>query len=105
MALKLESTDPGLNKQLRAADADGAMSPSEFQQLRDDADAFAGKVAPGTINAFMETADQLVEQMQRIALDARKAKLPEAERRDIGAAIERQVAYIVAGHKSSTERL
>jgi len=105
MTLKLASSDKDLDMTLRVADADGAMSPVEFQGLRDQADIHASKVDLASVREFMAAADKLVELMQHIALEARKAKLPDTTRAAIRDAAEYQVAYVVAGHKSSTERL
>jgi hypothetical protein len=116
MSLILSSSDKTFDAMLRHIDSDGAVSAVEFQAVRDGADkhvldatgfetaspqmAFAKSVVQ-----LLYQADGLVETMQRVALEARKKKLPADKRQALKAAAEHQIAYIVAGYKSSIERL
>jgi hypothetical protein len=105
VALQIQSTEPKLEKLLRAAAGDGVFSPVEFQVLRDQADKWAEQINVVVVQDFIKIADQLVEDMQKIALYVRKNKFPDEVRRYFRNAIEWEVAYVVAGFKSSVERL
>jgi hypothetical protein len=116
MSLTLSSSDKAFEAVLRQVDSDGSTSAIELQAVRDQADrhvknatgidASAPAVALGNgVVQFLFLADGIVENMQRIALAARKTKLPQDQRDDLKAAIEHQIAYVVAGYKSSIERL
>ena len=116
MSLTLTSSDRVLNAALVSDAADGVISPVELQKIRDAADAHvrdatgsatkdADDVLSTSVGQFLSEADGAVEAMQRIALAARKGKLPADQRESLKAAIEHQVAYIVAGYQSSIQRL
>lgn len=116
MTLELTSSLELLAKKIADASADGSTSPVELQSIRDDADRkFAGLPTvsayrasmrlPAGADAFQKAADAAVEAMQQMALGARGAKLSADERQALKDAVEFQVAYIVAGYKSSIERL
>jgi hypothetical protein len=116
MTLDLHTTTSVLAQKIAAAAADGATSPVELQGIRDDADKkFASIPGVSAMRAtmrfssaaetFQGASDELVEAMQRMALGARTMKLAETERQALKEAVEFQIAYIVAGYKSSIERL
>lgn len=116
MTLTLSSSNQQFEAVLRGIDSDGVVSPAEFQAVRDMSDRHVmnatgletsnPEMALGTsVVQFLFAADALVECMQRVALEARKKKLPEDRRGELKAAVEHQIAYIVAGYKSSIERL
>lgn len=116
MALTLSSSDQQFESVLRKIDNDGAISPVEFQEIRNLSDKHVlnatgletsnPEMALGTsVVQFLFAADALVECMQRVAIEARKKKLDQTRRDELKAAIERQIGYVVAGYKSSIERL
>lgn len=116
MSLTLSSSDTTFDAALRQIDSDGSTSPIELQTIRDQADQHLAKATgsdtlnPETalgsaLTRFLALADDIVECMQRVSLDARKEKLAQDRRNALKAAIEHQIAYVVAGYKSSVERL
>jgi hypothetical protein len=116
MTLELKTSLTDLKKRIDDASADGATSPVELQSIRDEADAKIAKIPAvvawraamqlsEAVETFQQSADTTVEAMQRAALSARRMKLAEPERQLLKDAIEYQLAYIVAGYKSSIERL
>lgn len=116
MSLTLSSSDKTFDVTLKQMDSDGSTSPVELQTIRDQADQHvmsatgldmsspAMTLGAGVIQ-FLFLADGIVECMQRVALEVRKKKLPQDAREALKAAIEHQLAYVVAGYKSSIERL
>lgn len=116
MTLTLQASAPGVSARLDTASQDGSISPVEFQAIRDDADRIFGKLPamaeykktvalPQAVTEFQRLSDALVEAMQQIALGARRAKVPDAEKAQLKEAVEAQLAYVVLGYKSSVERL
>lgn len=118
MTLTLSSTNTALNATLRQIDGDGSTSPIELQNVRDQADQHVkNATGVGTAKAnsltalgagvaeFLSQADAIVEGMQRVALEARRTNLPQAQRDELKAAVEHQIAYVVAGYQSSIQRL
>ncbi|MET4677423.1 MULTISPECIES: hypothetical protein [unclassified Luteibacter] len=116
MSLKLSSTDVALNTVLEDIGKDDVTSPVEMQSLRDSADEHVLE-ATG-LSIFIPTtplgasvvrvlfqADEFVENMQRVAIESRNVNLPPERREAMKAAIEHQIAYIVAGYQSSVQRL
>lgn len=117
MSLTLTSSNEALEACLRRIDNDDATSPVELQAIRDQADERVSAVTGVTASADAPTqlgkavaelllqADALVEGMQRVALEARREKLPAEKRNALKEAIEHQIGYVVAGHQSSIDRL
>lgn len=116
MSLTLSSSNKAFDAVLKQIASDGSTSPVELQSLRDQADQHVMSatgldtsnpdMALGTaVVQFLFLADGIVECMQRVAIEARKKKLPQDRRDDLKAAIEHQIAYIVAGYQSSIQRL
>ncbi|TCV94787.1 hypothetical protein EC912_103272 [Luteibacter rhizovicinus] len=109
MSLVLQSSNVALDKFLRALEADGSVSPVDFQAIRDNADRWTDVVdypeLAGTLKAFQGAADTLAETTQKVALAARKGKVKGVELEALKDAIEHQLAYVVAGYKSSVERI
>lgn len=118
MSLTLSSSNSVLEAALRQIDSDGSTSPVELQNVRDQADQHVkqatgvstadavSKTALGTgVADFLSQADAIVEGMQRVAREARRTKLPQAQRDELKAAVEHQIAYVVAGYQSSIQRL
>jgi len=121
MSLILSSSIKELDASLRQIDNDGATSPVELQAIRDRADRHVSgvtglpadaKAGTGTDSPLgngmiqlLSYADGLVEALQRVSLEARKTKLPQDRRDELKAAVEHQIAYVVAGYQSSVQRL
>lgn len=117
MSLTLTSSNKVLDASLRLIDGDGATSPIELQAIRDQADEHIGAATGVSAHAGSETplgkaiadvlsqADALVEGMQRVALEARKTKLPADQRDALKDGIEHELGYVVAGFQSSIQRL
>jgi hypothetical protein len=117
MSLILTSSNPALDAYLRRIDGDGSTSTIELQTIRDQADQHIGVVTGVSANAesatplakavvaLLSQADAVVEGMQRVALEARKAKLPADQREALKDGVEHELGYVVAGFQSSIQRL
>lgn len=135
MSLILTSSIKSLDAYLRQFDGDDATSPVELQTIRDDADAHVRSVTgvaaetkaevdarvkaaaeakakaeamtplDRAVTDLLGQADAIVEGMQRVSLEARRAKLPQEKRDALKEAIEHQIGYVVAGYQSSIQRL
>ena len=53
---------------------------------------------------FVSSADEMVEVIQRIALQARRQKLDSSVRSDLRSFAEHQVAYMIGGYNASFQR-
>lgn len=105
MSLKLHSTFVELDNHLRHFDGDEQVSPQEVQWLRDGADKHLAQITAIDAAEFQAQADAIVEAMQKLALVARKSKLPQADRDALKEAAEHQLGYVIAGYQSSLQRL
>ncbi|HVI55029.1 MAG TPA: hypothetical protein VM621_08255 [Luteibacter sp.] len=117
MSLILTSSNKALDAYLRRIDSDDSTSPVELQAIRDQADEHVNAVTGVTANAdsltplgkaivqLLAEADAMVEGMQRVAIEARRAKLLPDRREELKEAIEHQIGYVVAGYQSSIQRL
>lgn len=117
MSLILTSSIKALDAYLRRIDSDDSTSPVELQTIRDQADEHVSLVTGLKTDADASTplgkaviqllaqADAMVEGMQRVALEARRSKLPVDRRGELREAVEHQIGYVVAGYQSSIQRL
>ena len=105
MSLKLHSTFDEIDRRLRSLDRDDNVNPVEFKEVRDGADQFLALVPDLDASAFQKAADHLVEETQKLALAARKAKLSPMDRQRLQQASEYQLGYVIAGYQSSLQRL
>jgi len=122
MSLKLVSEDEDLKMFIERVQSDGSVTPAEFSDIRKKADIEVDNITDESlrqaIKAFQVAADTVAEQLQRLALAARKDKLgvedsknPQAnvekkrKKQSLKYAVEFQLAYIVLAYKSSLERL
>lgn len=117
MSLILTSSYKALDAYLRRIDSDDSTSPVELQNIRDQADEHVSVVTGAAATAeaptplgkavagLLSEADAVVEGLQRVALEARRSKLPQDKRDELKEAIEHQIGYVVAGYQSSIQRL
>nr|WP_063574086.1 hypothetical protein [Luteibacter rhizovicinus] len=117
MSLILTSSYKALDACLRRIDNDDVTSPVELQNIRDQADEHVNTVTVVTAKAeaptplgkavtqLLSQADAVVEGLQRLALEARRSKLPQDRREELKEAIEHQIGYVVAEYQSSIQRL
>jgi len=121
MSLQLTSTDEELKKLIALVENDALVTPSEFRDIREKSDSEADGITDGAFRQgladFQKAADEVAEQLQGLALAARKAKLgvpdkdPQANtekermKQSLKKAVEFQLAYVVLAYKSSLERL
>ncbi|MBI6617778.1 MULTISPECIES: hypothetical protein [Pseudomonas fluorescens group] len=121
MSLQLVSTDEALKKLITQVENDALVTPSEFRGIKEKSDSETDSITDGAFRQgladFQKAADEVAEQLQSLALAARKAKLgipdkdPQANtekervKQSLKKAVEFQLAYIVLAYKSSLERL
>ena len=116
MVLDLTTSMSALAKKIAEASADGATSPVELQSMRDDAGrhfASLPRVAAHRaatdlsdgVQQFQVSAEEMVQAMQCAARAVRRLKFAEADRQSLKSAVEYQLAYVIAGYRSSIERL
>jgi hypothetical protein len=139
MSLSIESTHVELNTlidKIQEINKDkgevvSVVTVPEYQEIRDGADREISKVTElsvqNSLAQLQKLADELVEVMQQLALEARRSKLSAsgsklsfaaqsaettaanaAKKQQVDAlknAVEFQLAYAVLGYKSSIERL
>ncbi|MCE9671360.1 hypothetical protein LY474_26490 [Myxococcus stipitatus] len=109
MSLNITSQHAELKKELDRINSDNRVSFSEFQHVRDAADAKIAKVTAPELQAhlknFQKSIDDAVELLQQAALAARKGKLDDATKAALKESVSFQVTYLVMGFKTSIERL
>lgn len=109
MSLNITSEHAELKKELDRINSDNRVSFSEFQHVRDAADAKIAKVTTPELQTHLKnlqkSVDETVELLQQVTLAAKKGKLDDASKAALKASVSYQITYLVMGFKTSVERL
>lgn len=109
MSLNITTQHVELKKELDRINSDNRVSFTEFQHIRDAADAKIERLTAPELQAHLKklqkSVDDAVEVLQQVALVARKAKLDDAAKAALKESVSYQITYLAMGFKTSVERL